>query len=189
MRALCVQTQLNAEEQKQESIIDPLVSVVGTKLASVIRYIERLRHAAVSWSDTLKSISRKEVQLSTEECTDQGLPFEKFIIFSQYDNLLKTLCSLLNDHGVPSVICQGNGAVRQRIYNRFNSKHQYQVILLSSVHSAAGANLTSARNIIFLDPPCPSMEAQAIARAHRIGQVHPVRVARFLIKDTIEENV
>jgi SNF2 family DNA or RNA helicase len=33
------------------------------------------------------------------------------------------------------------------------------------------------------------IEYQAIARSHRIGQEKPVTVIRFLIKNTVEENI
>jgi len=44
--------------------------------------------------------------------------------------------------------------------------------------------------VFILDPWWnPAVEAQAIARAHRIGQQRPVTALRFLAKDTIEEKI
>ena len=33
----------------------------------------------------------------------------------------------------------------------------------------------------------PQMDLQAIDRVHRIGQINPVKIFRFVIKDSIEE--
>lgn len=154
---------------------DPLVARVGTKLAAVIRYIGAIQ----SGLDTAAALA----------CTDPpaGSTGEKFIVFSQYDGLLTTLATLLTAAGIPAVIVKGNGAVRQRILQRFQQSQAHPVILLSTAHSASGANLTSARNIVFLDPAPRHMEQQAIARAHRLGQTQEVRVVRFRIRGTIEE--
>lgn len=54
----------------------------------------------------------------------------------------------------------------------------------------AGLNLTAASQVIILDPFWnPFVEEQAIDRAHRIGQMRPVRVHRILIQDTVEDRI
>ena len=53
-----------------------------------------------------------------------------------------------------------------------------------------GLNLTQADYCILLDPWWnPATEAQAVDRAHRIGQTRTVMVYRLVAKDTIEEKV
>ena len=54
----------------------------------------------------------------------------------------------------------------------------------------AGLNLTAATNVIILEPFWnPFVEDQAIDRAHRIGQKHPVTVHRVLIAGTVEDRI
>ena len=53
-----------------------------------------------------------------------------------------------------------------------------------------GLNLTAAEYVFLLDPWWnPAVEAQAIDRAHRIGQRKPVTVYRLVSAGTIEEKV
>lgn len=184
---------------EDKSLLQDMIGQVGTKLASVVMYIRQVKQfgeqggADNQWTELCRRMSVRAGPVGPNESTSVAAAAvveprrEKFIIFSQFDNLLKTLLTLLETLGVRAVICQGNGACRQRILNRFQTSQDIDVILLSSEHSASGANLTSARNIIFLDPANPSMEAQAIARAHRLGQKLPVHVARFLIQNTLED--
>jgi len=53
-----------------------------------------------------------------------------------------------------------------------------------------GLNLTAADYVFILDPWWnPAVEAQAIDRAHRIGQTRPVIAYRLLARNTVEERV
>ena len=53
-----------------------------------------------------------------------------------------------------------------------------------------GLNLVGADYVFLLDPWWnPATEAQAVDRAHRIGQTRPVLVYRMVARDTIEERV
>ena len=67
--------------------------------------------------------------------------------------------------------------------------------MLSSASAAAGTNLTAATKVILLEPISgtyefrKNTERQAIGRAHRTGQLEQVSVVRFIIKDTVEEEI
>jgi SNF2 family DNA or RNA helicase len=51
-------------------------------------------------------------------------------------------------------------------------------------------NLTAAEYVFILDPWWnPAVEAQAVDRAHRIGQSRPVFAYRLITRDTVEEKV
>jgi SNF2 family DNA or RNA helicase len=69
------------------------------------------------------------------------------------------------------------------------------LILLSSKNSASGINLTIANKIIFLEPIYwnqeyrKNVECQAIGRADRLGQSRSIDIHRFIIKDTIEQDI
>jgi SNF2 family DNA or RNA helicase len=51
-------------------------------------------------------------------------------------------------------------------------------------------NLTAADYVFLLDPWWnPAVEAQAIDRAHRIGQTRQVMATRLVARDTVEEKI
>ena len=53
-----------------------------------------------------------------------------------------------------------------------------------------GLNLTAADYVFILDPWWnPAAEAQAVDRAHRIGQTRNVFAYRLIARDTVEERV
>ena len=65
-----------------------------------------------------------------------------------------------------------------------------RLFLISLKAGGLGLNLTAADYVFILDPWWnPAVEAQAVDRAHRIGQSKRVFVYRLLAKETVEEKV
>ena len=62
--------------------------------------------------------------------------------------------------------------------------------LISLKAGGVGLNLTAADYVFLLDPWWnPAVEAQAIDRAHRIGQTRHVFAYRLIARDTVEEKI
>ena len=62
------------------------------------------------------------------------------------------------------------------------------VFIISTKAGGVGINLTSATNIIIYDSDWnPQNDIQAIARAHRIGQLKNVSVYRLITTNTYED--
>ena len=69
----------------------------------------------------------------------------------------------------------------------FRDDAKVEVMLMSLKAGCLGLNVTAANVVVLLDPWWHAgTELQAIGRAHRMGQTKPVRVLRFVAKDTIE---
>ncbi|KAJ1996569.1 ATP-dependent DNA helicase Snf21, partial [Coemansia thaxteri] len=75
-----------------------------------------------------------------------------------------------------------------RIFNEPNSP--YKVFLLSTRAGGQGLNLQTADTVVIFDSDWnPSADAQAMDRAHRIGQKKEVRILRLITRGTVEENI
>lgn len=120
-------------------------------------------------------------------------PENRVIIFSQYDKMLKMIGKTLDEFKIKYVYCTGNNFVLNKNINKFKKDKEYRVIMLSSETSNSGSNLTEANHIIFIDAlfqnpeSTKDVEAQAIGRAVRLGQKLPVKVIRFITRNTVEE--
>lgn len=120
---------------------------------------------------------------------------DKCIIFSQWDGLLRKVKSKIDQFGIKSVNCIGTVYQKRKAISQFTKDSSTQLIFLSSQNSASGLNLMCANKIIFIEPIYGSetykrdTENQAIGRADRIGQNAAIDIYRFIIKDTIEENI
>ena len=122
-------------------------------------------------------------------------PTDKVILFSQWDELLHKVGGILNKQKVPLVYCTGSVYQKQKAIKQFKNDSKTNVIMLSSRHAASGINLTEANIIILLEPVYGTqkyredIENQGIGRADRIGQKRPIEVHRFVIKDSIEQDI
>ena len=113
------------------------------------------------------------------------------LVFSQFTGFLDILRAHLDAEGIVYSYLDGSMSAKQRAaaVQRFRSGAA-QVFLISLKAGGFGLNLTEADYCFVCDPWWnPAAEAQAVDRAHRIGQQRPVNVYRLVSADTIEERV
>lgn len=114
----------------------------------------------------------------------------KALIFSQFVTLLSIVRSRLDALGISYAYIDGATQNRQEQVNRFQTDPTCPLFLISLKAGGFGLNLTAAEYVFLLDPWWnPAVEAQAIDRAHRIGQTRHVIAYRLIAKDTVEEKV
>lgn len=113
------------------------------------------------------------------------------LVFSQFTSFLRRAAARLDAAGVPYAYLDGSTPARRRDAEiaRFRAG-EASVFLISLKAGGFGLNLTEADYVFLLDPWWnPASEAQAVDRAHRIGQAKQVMVYRLVAQDTIEEKV
>lgn len=114
----------------------------------------------------------------------------KVLVFSQFVSMLDIIRDELEDRERPYSYLTGQTKNRHEVISDFQETKEAKVFLLSLKAGGSGLNLTSASYVILYDPWWnPAVEAQAIDRAHRIGQTQPVMAYRMLTKGTIEEKI
>ncbi|MFS4490944.1 SNF2-related protein [Dietzia kunjamensis] len=111
------------------------------------------------------------------------------LVFSQFTTYLDTVVDRLRDEGITVAHLDGRTTDRAGAVGEF-TEGGAQVFCLSLKAGGVGLNLVGADYVFLLDPWWnPATEAQAVDRAHRIGQTRPVLVYRMVARDTIEERV
>jgi superfamily II DNA or RNA helicase len=113
----------------------------------------------------------------------------RVLVFSQFTRFLGRARERLKAAGVDYCYLAGTTRNRPEVIARFRAGTA-PVFLISLKAGGSGLTLTEADYVILLDPWWnPATEAQAVDRAHRIGQTRKVIVYRLVAKDTIEEKV
>jgi SNF2 family DNA or RNA helicase len=96
----------------------------------------------------------------------------------------------LDERQLAYAYLDGHTRDRQGEVERFQSDPDLQIFLISLKAGGVGLNLTAADYVFILDPWWnPAVEAQAVDRAHRIGQQRPVFVYKFISQNTVEEKI
>jgi SNF2 family DNA or RNA helicase len=136
---------------------------------------------------------RRLVEL-VSEAADGG---RKVIVFSYFRDVLETVTEVLAGRdGVPGVPVIGPltgdipPADRQAMVDELTNARGPAVLVSQIQAGGVGLNIQAASVIIIAEPQLtPSIEEQAIARAHRMGQVRPVDVHRLLCEDSVDQRV
>ncbi|KIL93375.1 hypothetical protein FAVG1_03355 [Fusarium avenaceum] len=106
----------------------------------------------------------------------------KHIVFSYWTSTLDALEQLFNTAGVRHVQIDGRTSYTERSHrlNKFREDPRVTVLLMSIE--------TGVVHIV--EPQWnPSVEEQAVARALRMGQTKEVKIFRYVMKSTVEENI
>jgi superfamily II DNA or RNA helicase len=121
------------------------------------------------------------------EVTEEG---HKALVFSQFTSFLAIVRRRLETEGIDYEYLDGKTRNRGAAVERFQNDPKCKLFLISLKAGGQGLNLTAAEYVFLLDPWWnPAVEAQAIDRAHRIGQARRVFAYRLITRDTVEEKV
>lgn len=142
----------------------------------------------VSWNLDLSKSTKaaRLIEILNEALDDK----RKILVFSFYLDTINKLKEYLGDRALPVI----NGSVdpdeRQNIIDKFDQAEAGSVLLVQISSGGTGLNIQSASVVILCEPQLkPSIEAQAIARSHRMGQSRTVLVYRLLAENTIDERM
>ncbi|MFJ8635938.1 DEAD/DEAH box helicase [Streptomyces sp. NPDC093568] len=134
------------------------------------------------------------------EAAENGL---KVVVFSAFRDVLAVVEEALRNGRRPTEAADGtdggvhgpiSGSVpparRQRIVDDFAAAPGHAVLLAQIEAGGVGLNMQAASVVILCEPQLkPTIEHQAVARAHRMGQVRSVRVHRLLCTGGVDERL
>ncbi|MGH3902695.1 MAG: DEAD/DEAH box helicase, partial [Pseudonocardiaceae bacterium] len=148
------------------------------------RNLMEMRQAAFRSARSAKLERLLEI---VEEAAEDGM---KVVVFSYFRAVLATVGRALG----ASVAGEINGSVapvvRQQIVDDFTGRHGHAVLLGQIEAGGVGINMQAASVVVIAEPQWkPSTENQAVARAHRMGQIRTVQVHRLLAKGSVDERM
>ncbi|MFE4546723.1 DEAD/DEAH box helicase [Streptomyces sp. NPDC056785] len=121
---------------------------------------------------------------------------QKTVVFSYFKDVLRVVEEALaaTDTDGTAVFGPLTGAVpagrRQQIVDDFAGAPGPAVLLAQIQAAGVGLNMQAASVVVICEPQIkPTIEHQAVARAHRMGQVRPVRVYRLLATGGVDERL
>ena len=144
-----------------------------------------MRRAA--YHDPEKSAKLERLQELVEEAAETHL---KVLVFSFFRDVLAAVRQQLGPSVYGPLSSKVSPLRRQQIVDAFSAASGHAVLLSQIQVGGIGLNLQAASVVILCEPQVkPTMESQAIARAHRMGQARKVQVHRLLAADSVDQRM
>ncbi|MFI1092003.1 DEAD/DEAH box helicase [Streptomyces sp. NPDC020917] len=149
-----------------------------------------MRRAAFARPGTSAKLQRLRELVA--EAAGSGL---KVVVFSYFRDVLAAVRQALVEDAGPAAVhgplAGGQTpAQRQAAVDAFGAVQGHAVLLAQIEAGGVGLNLQAASVVIICEPQLkPTIEHQAVARAHRMGQVRPVQVHRLLTTTGVDQRL
>lgn len=122
-----------------------------------------------------------------EEAEDNG---RRVIVFSHFLDALDTVAGVLPGPVFGPLTGSVPAAARQTMVDEFSAAAGGAALVAQIVAGGVGLNIQAASVVVICEPQLkPTTEWQAIARAHRMGQLETVQVHRLLTDDAVDERI
>ena len=199
--------QRRAYDQMQEEMLAWVGEHEDEPLAApvVIAQLVRLQQFAVGYGEIIMvekrnpntgDLERKPTLKLTEPSSKldalmqiiEDNPDQQLIVFAQSKQAMNMLKRRLEAKNIPCGLLTGDTpmGIRGGIINDFQAG-RLRVFAGTYGAGGIGITLTAASTVVQIDRPwSPSVESQAIDRAHRIGQKNAVHVISLVAKNTID---
>jgi len=143
-----------------------------------------MRRAAMLSERSLK-VSRLQEIVGEAEANGR-----RVIVFSYFRDVLDEVARLLPGKVFGPLTGSIAARDRQGLVDRFSEAGHGAALVAQITAGGVGLNIQSASVVVICEPQLkPTMEAQAIARAHRMGQTNTVQVHRLLTENSVDERI
>jgi len=158
-------------------------------IESLLALLTRLKQ--ICNFDPVTGVSAKVEDLRgrLREVVDSG---QKALVFTQFsgESGANRLAGALGEFQPLVFTGQLSPSQRTAVLDQFNEDEEARVLILSLRAGGLGLNLQAASYVFHFDRWWnPAVEAQAEARAYRIGQERPVFIYRYVSPGTVEEKI
>ncbi|WBB90366.1 DEAD/DEAH box helicase [Verrucosispora sp. WMMC514] len=145
----------------------------------------RMRQAAM-----LAAAESTKVQRLVEIVREATENERRVIVFSHFREVLDLVARTLPGPVFGPLTGSVPANHRQRMVDEFSAARHGAVLVAQIVAGGVGLNIQSASVVVLCEPQLkPTTEAQAVARAHRMGQVQSVQVHRLLSEEGVDQRI
>ncbi|WP_299534677.1 DEAD/DEAH box helicase [uncultured Streptomyces sp.] len=145
----------------------------------------RMRRAAYARPEVSANLARLRELVA--EAAANG---HKVVVFSYFRDVLATVRKALGEDVAGPLAGDVSAARRQLMVDEFAAARGHAVLLSQIQAGGTGLNMQAASVVVLCEPQIkPTLEHQAVARAHRMGQIRTVQVHRLLTADSVDERM
>ncbi|QPG72878.1 hypothetical protein FOA43_000181 [Brettanomyces nanus] len=145
---------------------------------------------------TIRGTASAKLSYLTSRLLENQIQGAKSIVFYELENSAYYLTEFLDLLGMNYLMYSPHISLTERAkslagFDEWDPKKQQGIALIMDLKLAShGLTILAATHVFFINPVWNrTIEAQAVKRAHRIGQTHEVYVETLILKNTIEEEM
>uniref|UniRef100_A0A8C2Q8L3 Helicase-like transcription factor n=1 Tax=Cyprinus carpio TaxID=7962 RepID=A0A8C2Q8L3_CYPCA len=164
------------------------------KTRELVEYPGEEMQAGAATGENWRSSSKVDALMSNLLKLRNEDPTVKSLVVSQFTRFMDLIEVPLREYGFSFTRLDGTMAqkTRAKAIQDFqdSSPGNPTIMLLSLKAGGVGINLTAASHVFMMDPFWnPAAEDQCVDRCHRLGQSRDVVITKFIVKDSVEENM
>ncbi|XP_050983555.1 helicase-like transcription factor [Labeo rohita] len=164
------------------------------KTKELVEYPGEEKEAGPATGENWRSSSKVDALMSNLLKLRNEDPTVKSLVVSQFTRFMDLIEVPLREYGFSFTRLDGSMAqkARSKAIQDFqdSSPGSPTIMLLSLKAGGVGLNLTAASRVYLMDPAWnPAAEDQCVDRCHRLGQTRDVVITKFIVKDSVEENM
>jgi SNF2 family DNA or RNA helicase len=146
-----------------------------------------MRRAAFNAAPGMQPSKLERLLELVDESIESG---QKVIVFSYFRTVIEQVMLALGDRAIGPITGSVSSPQRQNIVDEFTNSPKPLALVGQIQAAGTGLNIQAASVVILCEPQIkPSLEVQAIARAHRMGQVRKVQVHRLILPESVDEQM
>src|SRR5688500_5025950 len=178
--------------QRERQTVLGLVEDFDKHRIAIFRSLTKLRQLSLDAAlvdAEYDGIGSAKIDVLTDHLLEIVAEGHRALVFSQFTSFLARVRARLDREGISITYLDGRTRKRGAVVDEFKSGDA-DVFLISLKAGGVGLTLTEADYVFVLDPWWnPAVEAQAVDRAHRIGQQRKVFTYKFITRNTVEEKI
>jgi SNF2 family DNA or RNA helicase len=146
-----------------------------------------MRRAAFSAQPGMVPSKLERLLELVDESFESG---QKVIVYSYFRSVIEQIMYSLGERAIGPITGSVSSSARQNIVDQLQSSPTPLALVGQIQAAGTGLNIQAASVVIICEPQIkPSLEVQAIARAHRMGQVRKVQVHRLILPESVDEQM
>jgi superfamily II DNA or RNA helicase len=146
-----------------------------------------MRRAAFEAAAVDQSAKLQRLVEIVDEAADNGW---KTVVFSSFLDVLRAVEQALDGRSAGLLTGRLDPSSRQALVDEFSASPEPLVLVSQIQAGGVGLNIQAASVVVLTEPQWkPSIEDQAVARLHRLGQLRPVHVHRLLAEGGVDQRM
>ena len=146
-----------------------------------------MRRAAFEAAAVKQSAKLQRLVEIVDEAADNGW---KTVVFSSFLDVLRAVEQALDGRSAGLLTGRLDPSSRQALVDEFSASPEPLVLVSQIQAGGVGLNIQAASVVVLTEPQWkPSIEDQAVARLHRLGQLRPVHVHRLLTEGGVDQRM